>query len=106
MALAITGTALSARELRASASKARDAKAARRVLALALVMEGVEGIDHVRGAPNHPQTRGGSERLALQTDEGASRRLRRAATRDQLLFSAAWTPAYGPRAAACRLSPI
>ena len=42
MAVAITRTDLSARALRASASKARDAKAARRMLAIALVMEGVD----------------------------------------------------------------
>lgn len=42
MAVAITRTDLSARELRAAASKTGDAKAARRMLALALVLEGVD----------------------------------------------------------------
>ena len=42
MAVAITRTDLSARGLRHAASKAKDAKAVRRMLALALVMEGVE----------------------------------------------------------------
>jgi len=42
MAVAITRTDLSARELRAAASKAKDAKAARRMLALALVLEGAD----------------------------------------------------------------
>jgi transposase len=42
MAVTITRMDLSARELRASASKAKDAKAARRMLAIALVMEGVD----------------------------------------------------------------
>jgi transposase len=42
IAVAITRTDLLARELRASASKAKDAKAARRMLAVALVMEGVD----------------------------------------------------------------
>ena len=41
MAVSITRTDLSARELRAAASKAKDAKAARRMLAIALVLEGV-----------------------------------------------------------------
>jgi len=38
MALAITRTEFSARELRATAAKVKDAKAARRMLAIALVM--------------------------------------------------------------------
>jgi len=42
MAVAITRRDMSAQELRAAASKAKDAKAARRMLALALVMEGVD----------------------------------------------------------------
>ena len=42
MAVAITRTDLSARELRAAAAKAKDAKAARRMLAIALVLEGVD----------------------------------------------------------------
>ena len=42
MAVAVTRTDLSARELRAAASKAKDAKAARRMLAIALVLEGVD----------------------------------------------------------------
>lgn len=42
MAVAITRTDLSARELRAAASKTDDAKAARRMLALALVLDGVD----------------------------------------------------------------
>jgi transposase len=42
MAVAITRTELSARELRAVAAKAKDAKAARRMLAIALVLEGVD----------------------------------------------------------------
>jgi transposase len=42
MAVAITRTDLSARELRVSAAKATDAKAARRMLAIALVLEGVD----------------------------------------------------------------
>jgi hypothetical protein len=41
MAVEITLTDLSARELHAAASKTGDAKAARRMLALALVLEGV-----------------------------------------------------------------
>ena len=40
MAVAITRTDMSARELRAAAAKTADAKAARRMLALALVLEG------------------------------------------------------------------
>jgi transposase len=42
MAVAITRTELSARGLRAAAAKATDAKAARRMLAIALVMEGMD----------------------------------------------------------------
>lgn len=42
MAVEITRTDLSARELRAAASKTDDAKAARRMLSLALVLEGVD----------------------------------------------------------------
>ena len=42
MAIAITRTELAARELRAAAAKTTDAKAARRMLAIALVMEGVD----------------------------------------------------------------
>ena len=42
MAVAITRTDLSAGGLRHAASKAKDAKAVRRMLALALVMEGVD----------------------------------------------------------------
>ena len=42
MAVAITRRDMSAQALRAAASKAKDAKAARRMLALALVMEGVD----------------------------------------------------------------
>jgi transposase len=42
MAVAITRTDLSGRELRAAAAKAKDAKAARRMLAIALVLEGVD----------------------------------------------------------------
>lgn len=42
MAVAITRRELSARELRAAAARTMDAKAARRMLAIALVMEGVD----------------------------------------------------------------
>ena len=42
MAVAITRTDLSARELRVAAAKAKDARAARRMLAIALVLEGVD----------------------------------------------------------------
>ena len=42
MAVAITRTDMSARALRAAAAKAADAKAARRMLALALVIDGVD----------------------------------------------------------------
>ena len=42
MAVAITRTDMSARELRAAAAKTADAKAARRMLALALVLEGAD----------------------------------------------------------------
>jgi transposase len=42
VAIAITRTELKAGELRAAAAKSRDAQAARRMLALALVMEGVD----------------------------------------------------------------
>lgn len=42
MAVAITRIELSVRELRAVAAKATDAKAARRMLSIALVMEGVD----------------------------------------------------------------
>ena len=42
MAVTITRTDLSARALRAAAAKAKDSKAARRMLALALVLEGVD----------------------------------------------------------------
>ena len=42
MAVSVTRAELSARELRAAASKAKDAKAARRMLAIALVLEGVD----------------------------------------------------------------
>ena len=41
MVVAITRTEMSARELRAAAARAKDAKAARRMLAIALVLEGV-----------------------------------------------------------------
>ena len=42
MAVAVTRTDLSARELRVAAAKAKDAKAARRMLAIAQVLEGVD----------------------------------------------------------------
>lgn len=42
MAVAITRTGMSARKLRAAAAKTADAKAARRMLALALVLEGTD----------------------------------------------------------------
>ena len=42
MAVAVTRMDLSARELRAASSKTRDAKAARRMLAIALVLEGMD----------------------------------------------------------------
>jgi transposase len=42
MAVSITRTELSARELRAAAAKTTDAKAARRILAIALVMDGMD----------------------------------------------------------------
>ncbi len=42
MAVAVTRTDLSARELRATASKAKDAQAARRMLAIALVLDAVD----------------------------------------------------------------
>jgi transposase len=42
MAVAITRTDFSARDLRAAAAKTTDAKAARRMLAIALVLEGVD----------------------------------------------------------------
>ena len=42
MGVAITRTGLSAGELRAAASRSRDARAARRMLALALVLEGTD----------------------------------------------------------------
>jgi transposase len=42
VAIAITRTELKAGELRSAAAKSRDAQAARRMLALALVMEGVD----------------------------------------------------------------
>jgi hypothetical protein len=42
MAVATTQTELPARALRAVAAKAKDAKAARRLLAIALVLEGVD----------------------------------------------------------------
>lgn len=42
MAVAITRTDFSARDLRVAAAKAKDAKAARRMLAIALVLEGVD----------------------------------------------------------------
>ena len=42
VAIAITRTDLTAVELRAAAAKCRDARAARRMLAVALVLEGVE----------------------------------------------------------------
>jgi transposase len=42
MAVAITRTDLSARDLRAAAAKTTDAKAARRMLAIALVLEGLD----------------------------------------------------------------
>jgi len=42
MAIAVTRTDLSARELRGAASRAKDAKAARRMLAIAQVLEGVD----------------------------------------------------------------
>lgn len=42
MAVAITRTDISARDLRVAAAKAKDAKAARRMLAIALVLEGVD----------------------------------------------------------------
>ena len=42
MAVAITRTDISARDLRVAAAKAKDAKAARRMLAIALVLEGID----------------------------------------------------------------
>ena len=42
MAVAITRTDLSARALRGAAAKTADAKAARRMLAIALVMDGMD----------------------------------------------------------------
>ena len=42
MAVAVTRMDLSARELRAASSKTRDAKAARRMLAIAVVLEGMD----------------------------------------------------------------
>jgi transposase len=42
MAVSITRTDLSTRELRVAAAKAKDAKAARRMLAIGLVLEGVD----------------------------------------------------------------
>jgi transposase len=42
MAVAITRTGFSARDLRAAAAKTTDAKAARRMLAIALVLEGLD----------------------------------------------------------------
>lgn len=42
MAVAIMRTGLSARELRDASAKSTDAKAARRILAIALVLEGVD----------------------------------------------------------------
>ncbi|MBL4541013.1 MAG: helix-turn-helix domain-containing protein, partial [Rhodobacteraceae bacterium] len=42
MAVAITRTDFSARDLRAAAAKTTDAKAARRMLAIALVLEGLD----------------------------------------------------------------
>lgn len=42
MAVAVTRMDLSARELRAASAKTRDAKAARRMLAIALVLEGMD----------------------------------------------------------------
>lgn len=42
MAVAITRRDISARDLRVAAAKAKDAKAARRMLAIALVLEGVD----------------------------------------------------------------
>ena len=42
MAVAVTRMDLSARELRAASSKTRDAKTARRMLAIALVLEGMD----------------------------------------------------------------
>jgi transposase len=42
VAIAITRTELTASELRAAAAKSRDARAARRMLAIALVLEGVD----------------------------------------------------------------
>ena len=42
MAVAIIRTDISARDLRVAAAKAKDAKAARRMLAIALVLEGVD----------------------------------------------------------------
>ena len=42
MAVAITRRDMSARELRAAAAKTTDAKAARRMLAIALVLDGMD----------------------------------------------------------------
>ena len=56
MAVAITRTELSARELRAAAAKAMDAKAARRMLATGLVMDGVDRRAAAESCGMDPQT--------------------------------------------------
>ena len=67
MAVSITRTDLSARELRAAASKAKDAKAARRMLAIALVREGVDRKTAAESCGMDRQTlRGEEDRKTVQ----------------------------------------
>jgi hypothetical protein len=67
MAVAITRTDLSARELRVAAAKAKDGKAARRMLAIALVLEGVDRKTAAESCGMDRQTlRGEEDRKTVQ----------------------------------------
>ena len=55
VAVAITRTDLTALELRGAAARSRDAQAARRMLALALVLEGIEQTTAAKTCGMHRQ---------------------------------------------------
>ena len=81
MAVAITRTDLSARELRVAAAKAKDAKAARRMLAITLVLEGVDRKTAAETCGMDRQTLRGEEDRKTLRWTGFSRRTGTATTR-------------------------
>jgi transposase len=102
MAVAITRTELSAAELRAAATRCKDAAAARRMLALALVMEGASRTEAARSAGMDRQTlrdwvhrynEAGLEGLSNQATRG---RPPRKLTAEQEASFSAWVR-QGPR---------